>query len=326
MPHDKKQKIKLLVLWDILCRLTDENHALNSDEIIAELAKYRIEESRRVLPLDIALLNEYGYEVLSYKKKYFYYYVVDRHFDTAEIAMLADVVKASKLSSGQKKKLIEKLSQTVGEYHAETLSKHIIRCDVPKRTNTHIIYNIDGIDRAINENKRVSFVYYSLDAQKSKVYRKAGERYVVNPLVMVWNADNYYLLTYNEKHEALTTYRIDRMEDVRVEETEIVCKGEYQDFDAEEYRLQAFSMFNGELKHVELEFEVDLLDEIYDQFGEEVKVTVVSEKTYRVKVSIRISPNFFAWVIGSRGKIRILYPQEVCSQFDDFVQEIKIKY
>ena len=30
-------KIKLLVLWDILSRNTDENHAMNTDEIIAEL-------------------------------------------------------------------------------------------------------------------------------------------------------------------------------------------------------------------------------------------------------------------------------------------------
>lgn len=70
MSRTSEQKIKLLVLYDILCRLTDENHALNSDEIIAELAKHNIEVSRKVLPSDIALLNKYGYEVLSYKKKY----------------------------------------------------------------------------------------------------------------------------------------------------------------------------------------------------------------------------------------------------------------
>lgn len=72
MSRNTEQKIKLLVLYDILCRLTDENHALNSDELIEELSKHTISVSRKVLPLDIALLNEYGYEVLSYKKKYHY--------------------------------------------------------------------------------------------------------------------------------------------------------------------------------------------------------------------------------------------------------------
>lgn len=92
-------KIKLLVLWDILCKNTDENHAMNSDEIREELAKRGISVMRKVVATDIAALNKYGYEVLSYKKKYYYYYVVSRPLETAEVVMLADVIKASKLTS-----------------------------------------------------------------------------------------------------------------------------------------------------------------------------------------------------------------------------------
>ena len=66
MAHDSEQKIKLLVLYDILCRLTDENHALNTDELIEELGKQGIKASPRVLTRDIELLNSHGYEILSY--------------------------------------------------------------------------------------------------------------------------------------------------------------------------------------------------------------------------------------------------------------------
>lgn len=44
-----KNKIKLLVLWDILCKNTDENHAMNSDEIREELAKRGISVMRKVV-------------------------------------------------------------------------------------------------------------------------------------------------------------------------------------------------------------------------------------------------------------------------------------
>ncbi len=326
MAHDSEQKIKLLVLYDILCRLTDENHALNTDEIIAVLAKHNIKESRRVLPYDIALLNAHGYEVLSTKKKYHYYYVVNRHFDTAEIAMLADVVKASKLSSGQKSTLIQKLAQMVGDYQAESLSKHIISCDTPKRTNRHIIYSIDAIDRALTERKKVSFLYYSLDSKKNKVYRKEGKRYVVNPLVMVWNKDNYYLITYHDRYEGTTTYRIDRMESVEVEETPLVEKAEFENFDIEAYRSQVFSMFGGELVTVELQFVAEMLDDMYDKFGEQIRIQETADGKYRVKVPIQISPNFFGWVVGSRGKVHIHSPRSIAEQFDEFVQEIKEEY
>ena len=38
----ESDKIKLLILWDILCKYTDEEHALNTDEIIDLLALRRV--------------------------------------------------------------------------------------------------------------------------------------------------------------------------------------------------------------------------------------------------------------------------------------------
>lgn len=61
-------KIKLLLLWDILCKNTDENHALNTDEIANLLALRGVNVSRKILVQDIAILCDNGYEVLSYKK------------------------------------------------------------------------------------------------------------------------------------------------------------------------------------------------------------------------------------------------------------------
>ena len=114
------------MLWDILRKNTDENHAMNADEIRAELEKCGITVIRRVIAHDIATLNEFGYEVLSYKKKYTYYYVVTRLLETAEVVLLADVIQASKLSSLQKKALVEKLSDTLCAHQAASISKHVI--------------------------------------------------------------------------------------------------------------------------------------------------------------------------------------------------------
>ena len=70
---NEAHKIKLLVLWDILCKNTDENHALNTDEISELLALRGLNVSRKILVQDIATLCDNGYEVLSYKKKYHYF-------------------------------------------------------------------------------------------------------------------------------------------------------------------------------------------------------------------------------------------------------------
>ena len=85
MAKNTDSSIKLLVLYDILLKSTDEEHALSTNEIIEELKKRGISVSRKVLPSDIDLLNKYGYEICSHVKKARYYYAVHQLFDTAEI-------------------------------------------------------------------------------------------------------------------------------------------------------------------------------------------------------------------------------------------------
>ena len=65
MANENGNKIKLLVLWNILCKNTDENHAMNADEIREELEKRGISVMRKVVATDIAALNNFGYEVVS---------------------------------------------------------------------------------------------------------------------------------------------------------------------------------------------------------------------------------------------------------------------
>lgn len=62
------EKIRLLVLYELLCQYTDEDHVLSTSEIMALLLEKGVEVSRNTLYDDIRTLNEYGYEVLSYKK------------------------------------------------------------------------------------------------------------------------------------------------------------------------------------------------------------------------------------------------------------------
>lgn len=167
-------KIKLLLLWDILCKNTDEDHALNTDEIVNLLALRGVNVSRKILVQDIAALCDNGYEVLSYKKRYHYYYVVNRTLETAEVVMLADVINASKLPAAQKKALAQRLAETLCSHQAENISKHIVSLDKGRKGNSSFIYNVDAIDRAINDNKQISFFYFDYDEKQKKVIAKTA--------------------------------------------------------------------------------------------------------------------------------------------------------
>ncbi len=66
-------------------------------------------------------------------------------------------------------------------------------------------YSVDGIERAINDNKQISFKYFDYDEKHNKLYRKNGKRYYANPIIMVWNKDNYYMLCFNNGHDEIVT-------------------------------------------------------------------------------------------------------------------------
>lgn len=53
------------------------------------------------------------------------------------------------------------------------------------------------------------------------MFRREGRRYIVNPVVLVCDNDNYYLVCYDDKHEGTANYRLDRMDELAEEDTPI---------------------------------------------------------------------------------------------------------
>ena len=111
---------------------------------------------------------------------------------------------------------------------------------------------------------------------------------------MVWNKDNYYLLCFSKGHDDLVAYRLDKMESVKVEEFECEPHPEYELFNTEEYRKQVFSMFGGESRNVTLLFTANILSDMFDRFGDDIRIKKVDEETYSVDATVRISKTFFA--------------------------------
>ena len=325
MSKNTDSSIKLLVLYDILLKSTDEEHALSTNEIIEKLNERGISVSRKVLPSDIDLLNKYGYEIRSFVKKSRCYSAVHQLFDAAEITMLTDVIKASKLTDSRKETITNKLYSTIGMYK-DAATDNVIFLDAKKYGNSSIIYNIDAIETAIKQKKKVSFLYYRLDENKNKVYNKDRKRYIFNPLSLIWSKDNYYLLCYDDRHDGTSRYRIDKMESVTVEDEPILEKEEFKDFDSETYRKQVFSMFGGELEKVTIRFDKELLSDVYDKFGTDIQIHKSNDGALTTTIEVQVSKTFFLWVVGTLGKVKIIEPSQVVEKFSSFVKQITDNY
>jgi predicted DNA-binding transcriptional regulator YafY len=321
MSKTKETKIRLPLLYDLLRHHTDEDNPLATEDIVAMLEKKGITITSRSIIEDVKLLNEFGYDIKSFKKKHLYFYVVDRPFDVSEIKVLMDAVQAASfIPDSQTERFVAKIADLAGCHRADVLKQNIVCFDTHKRSNKYVFYSIDTLVTAIGQKKKASFLYYDLDVDKNKAYRKDGARYVVNPLALIFTNDKYYLVCYSDKYRDLSTYRIDRMEKVEIESADITSVPEYENFNIHAYRQQAFSMFHGELKDVTLLVDNSCLDAILDRFGEQVPLCRVDDNTFRVSVKVQVSPAFFAWCLTSCQKIKITAPADVIAQYGEYVK------
>ena len=60
MSRRAEQKIRMLVLYDILHKETDAEHQLSTNELIVKLDSYGIQATRQTIYGDIEMLNSFG--------------------------------------------------------------------------------------------------------------------------------------------------------------------------------------------------------------------------------------------------------------------------
>ena len=78
MSKSSEQKIRLLVLYDILKSESDEERPLSTNELIEKLNEYGITATRQTIYDDIEMLNAFGYEILCNHGRNNRYFVGDK--------------------------------------------------------------------------------------------------------------------------------------------------------------------------------------------------------------------------------------------------------
>lgn len=317
MPKENWQKLKLLKLVDLLRQETDEQHPLTTAQICERLRAMDIPCDRRVLSKDIDLLNDNGVEVLwTWVGKGKGYYVEDRNFSVPELKILIDAVQAASFITEKKTEdLVNKLASLGGTNRAEILKSNLTHFNTRKHSNESIYYNVDAIEDAIQHQKKIIFRYFDLDIKGEKSYRRDGHHYVVEPVALVYNEDNYYVVVYSERHDNTANYRVDRMDSVEVIEDAISEKAVTLKDKVGEYTEQAIKMYGGEPQTVVLEFDSKLTGVIYDRFGEGVNMMPSSEDKILATVKVQLSPTFWGWLFQFGAKMRVLSPSSVTEEY-----------
>lgn len=327
MPKSRNQKIKILYLLDILREYTDEQHILNTEEIIEKLDAYGISAERKSIYSDISNLKEYGYDI-QMKKNPTGYYLADREFQLPELKILVDSVQSSKfLSKNKSNELIKTLEKFASKYEAKQLQRQVYVADRVKTTNESIYYNVDEIENSISSNKKIEFKYYVWNVSKKLIEKNNGQKYVVSPISLVWSDENYYLVAVDHNdNDKIKHYRVDKMKSIGILDEKRKMSDEDKKFNLAIFSKKTFGMYSGDECEVGLVFPEYMIGVIIDRFGTDIPLYVQKDGLVKAKIKVSKSKQFFGWLTGLGGDVKMVEPASMISEYKEYLKGIVDKY
>ena len=143
-----------------------------------------------------------------------------------------------------------------------------------KTDNKQVFFNISQLDEAIQQRKQVSFTYleHGLDKQ---LHPRRDRPYVVNPYGMVYMNEHYYLVCNYVKYPNTTLYRIDRISNITILDTNSEVASDYKALIQD-----AVYAFAGVPERIVMHCSNFVLEEVLDRFGSDVRLHQKDEDTF----------------------------------------------
>lgn len=320
----EKKNARQLYLMRILLNETDEHNALTVHDLIDRMGAEGISVERRAIYSDLEVLRDFDIDVIAEKRgRNTYYYIGNREFQIAELKLLVDSVQASRFITERKsRQLIKKLENLAGRPQAGELNRQVLITGRIKSMNESIYYNVDEINKAINNDSQITFQYFQWDMNREPSLKYGGKKYIVSPWGLVLNEENYYLVGFEDgkiKH-----YRVDKMLHIKSTGEARLGKDFYHE---EEYtRKCMFGMYGGDVTPVTFQAKNWMVGILIDRFGRDIPILPINDEEFETRIDIAVSPQFFGWLFALGPDIKATAPSNIVKKFQEYGESIMNNY
>lgn len=222
--------------------------------------------------------------------------------------------------------LIKKIEGLASIYDAQLLQRQVYVRGRVKSMNESVYYNVDEIADAISRDRQIRFHYFEYTIDKQRHYRKDGAFYIVSPMALMWDNENYYLLAWDAEAQLRKHYRVDKMTDISALDAPREGMEDFSEQDLSAYTKKVFSMFTGEERTVRLRFANHLIGSVLDRFGKDVIVVADGTEHFTVSLNVVTSPKFYAWLFGFGTDVEILSPPSARQEMQEMLARIADTY
>ncbi len=185
------------------------------------------------------------------------------------------------------------------------------------------IATITILMKAIDQRRTIQFLYFDIAYKNTKHYRKSGNYYLLQPYYIFIANSRYYVIGYDHKHKALVHYRLDKMDQIQLNDinqsTPLI--------DSVNKRIEtSIHLFTGEYSNVNFSIQTNYLSVFADQFND-LMVIEAKESRYQINVTLQVNNALFAWLTHfDPHAVTLLGPYDVKQQYIKYLQSIVTAY
>ncbi|MCF0151026.1 MAG: WYL domain-containing transcriptional regulator [Firmicutes bacterium] len=313
-------KSNMLCILKILEEYSDEDHILSIKELLEKMKLlYGRNTDRRTVYSAVEALQDFGYEISTFKENGKGYYLVDRTFSPSEIRLLIDAIYSCEyISKKQTEELLEKLRSFLSVHDRKKYSYTNIISPDKKSPNAEVFLNIEILDAAITEKRKVSFTYMDYDYNK-KLKPRRDEKYIASPYAMICEDAHYYLVLISQGHDSPSFYRIDMMKDIRILEEPL----DYSKKDAKLDSLRrVVYAHSGEPEQIHLHCDKQVLRYVIEDFGGDVLIEPREDGSF--DAMFKAAPQgLIYWALQYMQNVEVIAPAHIREQVIETIRNNK---
>lgn len=326
MESFEPKKLALIRIWQILKEYSDCDHTLTQDDIAQHLVgEYGIVIERKAISRNISLLKEAGIEIESRRAGS---YLAERAFEDSELKLLIDGVLCSKhITAKHSKDLIDRLCGLSNKFFRSHVKNVYSVNEWSKTDNQALFYNIELVDIAIEQNRRIAYDYNKIGIDK-KLHKSSYQ--VVSPYQLILHNQRYYLMAYSEFWGNMVFHRLDRITNMIISHKKATpirsVPGYENGIDYKELSSAMPYMYSDTPEWIKLIADACIVDQIVDWFGTDVRMSTLEDQD-KVSVEIKASPNAMEhWAMQYINHVEIISPESLRNRIKEALESGLSKY
>ena len=313
-----------LYIINVLKKYSSEEHNLSVSEIINYIEEiYGVKNDRRTVERNIALLKDkLDYDIIVSKVGNKNYYCLlnnpDIDFEPGEIRTIIDTFSyATFIPESISKEIIAKCQNMQNIYENEKLSNYHIYSSNIKTNNMEIIKNIEDINNALFNKKKITFDYYKYELNPTLKNVKI-DSYIVSPYSIIYSIQELYLIALKKGENSLKKFRLDRMKNINILDENVSKK--IKEEDIKEIVDASIFMYGGLGEDIEVLCDNSLLDNVIEVFGKDSKISKYDDNHFRLIMNKDIE-GFKYYVLKNIEFIKIIKPQKLKDEIQRILKD-----